>query len=187
MRFYQTEKAQERDRRQQARRQRRSFDKYPYNSQPIDYSGSFNVIEDLDTYNFLVNDMTYLRMNNILSMALPKEDDAKRGELLIQRFDEIGMPGLEIEDKLVFYDVIRQYIKILQSYIECSRKYNIMQKPAVEELLRIVSLNNVAEELDEVQRTSGRMSHVSEVQREVKEALKYECIAKCVEGKYEEV
>lgn len=140
-----------------------------------------------DTYNFLVNDMTYLRMNNILSMALPKEDDAKRGELLIQRFDEIGMPGLEIEDKLVFYDVIRQYIKILQSYIECSRKYNIMQKPAVEELLRIVSLNNVAEELDEVQRTSGRMSHVSEVQREVKEALKYECIAKCVEGKYEEV
>ena len=136
-------------------------------------------------YNFLVNDMTYKRMDAILGMNLPGIDDSKRGEVLIERLIEQGMPRFEIEDKLVFYDVITLYIKTLKAYIACSARYDISQKPAIEQLLRIVTMNNSAEDSDKLPKRNAERTTGAETSQ--KTPFRYECLAKCVEGKYEEV
>lgn len=138
-------------------------------------------------YNFLVNDMTFKRMDTVLGLKLPKVDDSKRGEVLIDQLSEIGMPRIGIEDKLVFYDVITLYIKTLKSYIDCSARYNISQKPAVEQLLKFVTLNNVVGENDRLpKQTVGRNVQNNAYEESRQTPFRYECIAKCVEGKCEE-
>ena len=121
----------------------------------------------------------------MVCLKLPGMDDSGRGEALINQLEEIGMPRFETEDKRVFYDVITLYIKTLKSYIACSGKYDISQKPAVEQLLKIVTLNNVAEELDKLPIKAVKRQVEAGVHQE--NPFKWECLAKCVEGQYEEV
>lgn len=115
-------------------------------------------------YNFLVNDMIYKKMDMVLSLKIPGIDDSKRGDSLLEELVGIGMPDLEIEDKLVFYDVITLYIKVLHEYINCESRYGVWHSAAVKKLMQIVTVNNFVEDTEKetVQITERRVEEKSE-------------------------
>lgn len=147
-------------------------------------------------YNFLVNDMYYIKMDKILELRLLKADDIQRGTELINALVRIGMPSPDIEDKLTFYDVIALYQKTLKEYIDCAEAYQILQKTATEQLMTIVTLGNVARRFGEEKNSIIEQKQVRPQSMKEPEAIKDTIqeipskilyLGKCADGQHKEV
>ncbi len=118
------------------------------------------------TYNFLVNDMYYKKMDKVLALKVPDADDSQRGEEIINSLVQIGMPRPESLDKLTFYDVMVLYKKTLKEYISCADKHKILQKTAVEQLMKIVTLGNVIGDSGENKAVTERSGYAENDRKE---------------------
>lgn len=147
-------------------------------------------------YNFLVNDMYYIKMDKILDLKLLRADDNQRGQDIIDALVRIGMPRPDIEDKLTFYDVIALYQKTLKEYIDRAGTYQILQKTATEQLMMIVTLGNVVggfgeeknpiiEQKQNTQQSIKTPEDVKNTMQEIPSKILY--LGKCADGQHKEV
>lgn len=93
-------------------------------------------------YNFIVNDISDVHIEKLFELRLPNQNDTLRGEELINNLVSIGMPNIEIQDTLTFYDIVEPFLKSVKTFINnaCNRN-NDTKRTAYIKLVNIIGLD----------------------------------------------
>lgn len=139
-------------------------------------------------YNFLVNDMDYQHMSNILRLRIYERTESDRVQKLLEELVNLGMPKIEVQDPFVFYDVFKQYHAALINYKNRVHTQGISQYTADMRLMEIITLNDAVGIRKEEQKEDMEVLYVGDEENNIpKESTAYLYAGMCACGKFKEV
>lgn len=139
-------------------------------------------------YNFLVNDMDYQHMSNILRLRIYERTESDRVQKLLEELVNLGMPKIEVQDPFVFYDVFKQYHAALINYKNRVHAQGISQYTADMRLMEIITLNDAVGFRKEEQKENMEVPYVGDEENNIpKESTAYLYAGMCACGKFKEV
>lgn len=100
-------------------------------------------------YAFIVNNITYGHMKDILSLKFVGREGADRGVKLIRDMEEIGMSGFAVTDETFLYNLMFLFVDISKDLIQRIKNSGETEKSAIDKLIQIISLNNIKNVMDE--------------------------------------
>ncbi len=99
-------------------------------------------------YAFIVNNITYGHMKDILNLKFVGSNGARKTEL-IGDMKKIGMSDFDISDELFFFNLMHLFVDTSQDLIQRIKNYGETDTSAINRLIQIISLNNIKNVTDE--------------------------------------
>ncbi len=92
-------------------------------------------------YNFIVDDISEYHIEKLFELKLHQTSKTTRGEELINALLSIGMPNIEIQNTLTFYDIVHPFLKYIETFINNACNNNYSKRASFIKLVKVISLS----------------------------------------------